>query len=131
MLEEIGPSVRSRSSAASRGSQKRMSRMLWVALKYRLYDHVVAISEGIRRVLLREGVPGEQVTCVPSAVDTALYVVGAGFAAGIDPHADCPAWVRAGERTWSDARALAFRGDRGTGFGVALFTAAVQALGGR
>lgn len=48
----------------------------WVALKYRLYDHVVAISEGIRQVLLREGVPAEQVTCVPSAVDTALYRPG-------------------------------------------------------
>jgi len=28
-----------------------------VALKYRLYDQVVTISQGIREVLLREGVP--------------------------------------------------------------------------
>jgi glycosyltransferase involved in cell wall biosynthesis len=49
---------------------------LWVALKYRLYDHVVTISQGIREVLLREGVPAEKVTCVPSAVDTALYRPG-------------------------------------------------------
>ena len=33
--------------------------------------------------------------------DRALYVLGPGFSAGIDPLADCPAWVRAGERSWS------------------------------
>ncbi len=38
-------------------------------LKYRLYDHVVTISEGIRQVLLAEGVPADHVTCVHSAVD--------------------------------------------------------------
>lgn len=48
----------------------------WVALKYRLYDHVVTISQGIREVLLREGVPAAKVTCVPSAVDTELYRPG-------------------------------------------------------
>ncbi|WP_435103413.1 glycosyltransferase [Arhodomonas sp. AD133] len=47
-----------------------------VALKYRLYAHVVTISEGIRRVLLAEGVPPEKVTCVPSAVDTERYRPG-------------------------------------------------------
>lgn len=45
----------------------------WVALKYRLYDHVITISQGIRQVLLREGVPPAKVTCVPSAVDTGAY----------------------------------------------------------
>ncbi|MEW5755405.1 MAG: glycosyltransferase [Pseudomonadota bacterium] len=38
-------------------------------LKYRIYDHVVTISEGIRAVLLAEGVPAARVTCVHSAVD--------------------------------------------------------------
>ncbi len=46
----------------------------WVMMKYRLYDHVITISDGIRQVLLEEGVPAEKVTCVPSAVDTARYV---------------------------------------------------------
>jgi len=49
---------------------------LWVSFKYRLYDHVVTISQGIREVLLREGVPAAKVTCVPSAVDTELYRPG-------------------------------------------------------
>lgn len=46
---------------------------LWAALKYRLPDHVVTISEGIREVLLAEGVPAARISCVPSAVDTAQY----------------------------------------------------------
>jgi len=54
---------------------------LWVALKYRLYDRVVTISQGIRRVLLAEGVPAAKVVCVPSAVDTGRY----------RPAADAPA----------------------------------------
>ncbi|MFN6994150.1 MAG: glycosyltransferase [Aquincola tertiaricarbonis] len=41
--------------------------------KYPLYDKVVAISHGIREVLLSEGVPPEQVVCVHSAVDTERY----------------------------------------------------------
>jgi len=41
----------------------------WVGLKYRLYDHVITISEGIRRVLLDEGLPVDKVSCVHSAVD--------------------------------------------------------------
>ncbi|WP_440996099.1 glycosyltransferase [Arhodomonas sp. SL1] len=45
----------------------------WVALKYRLYAHVITISEGIRAVLLAEGLAPEKVTCVPSAVDTEAY----------------------------------------------------------
>lgn len=42
----------------------------WVGLKYRLYDHVITISEGIRQVLLSEGLSPEHVTCVRSAVQT-------------------------------------------------------------
>lgn len=46
----------------------------WLArLKYRLPQRVVAISQGIRQVLLAEGVPPQQVDCVPSAVDTARW----------------------------------------------------------
>jgi len=45
----------------------------WVALKYRLYDRVITISKGIEDVLLKEGVPAEKVTCVPSAVDIGQY----------------------------------------------------------
>lgn len=51
---------------------------LWAALKYRLPDHVVTISQGIRQVLLSEGVPPERITCVPSAVDTGQYRPGRG-----------------------------------------------------
>ena len=45
----------------------------WVALKYRLYDHVVAISDGIRQVLLQEGLTAAKLSCVPSAVDVERY----------------------------------------------------------
>lgn len=48
----------------------------WARLKYRLYAHVVTISEGIRRVLLEEGVTAAKVTCVHSAVDTVRYRPG-------------------------------------------------------
>lgn len=44
-----------------------------VALKYRLYDRVIAISQGIRSVLAHEGVPAGKLRCVPSAVDTQQY----------------------------------------------------------
>ncbi len=40
-----------------------------VSAKYRLYDHVISISEGIRSVLLTEGLKSTQVTTVRSAVD--------------------------------------------------------------
>ncbi len=40
-----------------------------VRLKYRLFDHIIAISDGIRDVLLDEGVPAEKVTTVRSAID--------------------------------------------------------------
>lgn len=48
----------------------------WVACKYRLYDRVIAISEGIRKVLLDEGLAPAQVVCVHSAVDTQRYRPG-------------------------------------------------------
>jgi glycosyltransferase involved in cell wall biosynthesis len=49
----------------------------WVArLKYRPYARVITISEGIRQVLLGEGVPADRVVCVPSAVDVARYQGG-------------------------------------------------------
>jgi glycosyltransferase involved in cell wall biosynthesis len=40
-----------------------------VALKYRLHDRVIAISEGIAQVLLSEGLPASKLRCVRSAVD--------------------------------------------------------------
>jgi glycosyltransferase involved in cell wall biosynthesis len=45
-----------------------------VAFKYRLFDHVITISEGIRRVLLEEGLAPSRVSCVRSAVDAAPYL---------------------------------------------------------
>jgi len=47
---------------------------LVVKLKYGLYDHVITISEGIREVLLAEGMPPDRVSCVRSAVDPAPYL---------------------------------------------------------
>jgi glycosyltransferase involved in cell wall biosynthesis len=46
-----------------------------VALKYRLYDQVITISEGIRHVLLQEGLAPQHVICVRSAVDAAPYLI--------------------------------------------------------
>ena len=46
-----------------------------VSAKYRLYDHVITISEGIREVLLAEGLAPEKVSCVRSAVDARPYLV--------------------------------------------------------
>ncbi len=48
----------------------------WVAVKYRLYRRVITISQGIREVLLAEGLAAEKVVCVPSAVDTRHYRPG-------------------------------------------------------
>lgn len=45
-----------------------------VALKYRLFDHVITISEGIRQVLLSEGLAPAKVSCVRSAVDATPYL---------------------------------------------------------
>lgn len=47
-----------------------------VAVKYRLYARVITISEGIRQVLLQEGLPPQKVVCVRSAVDTDKYQPG-------------------------------------------------------
>ena len=44
-----------------------------VSLKYRLYDRVIAISAGIRQVLLNEGMPPARVVCVPSAINAVDY----------------------------------------------------------
>lgn len=55
----------------------------WARRKYRLYDRVITISQGIRDVLLAEGVEPARVTCVPSSVDTEKY----------RPGGDC-AWLR-------------------------------------
>jgi glycosyltransferase involved in cell wall biosynthesis len=48
----------------------------WVNLKYRLYHRIVSISEGIRQVLISEGLAPARVTCVHSAVDTERYQPG-------------------------------------------------------
>ncbi|WNO08125.1 glycosyltransferase [Teredinibacter sp. KSP-S5-2] len=46
----------------------------WLAKqKYKLYDHVITISEGIKNVLVGEGVPESHITCVRSAVKADLY----------------------------------------------------------
>ena len=44
-----------------------------VALKYRLHDRVIAISEAIGRVLLSEGLPADKLRVVRSAVDTHAF----------------------------------------------------------
>jgi glycosyltransferase involved in cell wall biosynthesis len=41
--------------------------------KYGIYDHIITISEEIRRVLLSEGIPESKLTCIPSAVDCRRY----------------------------------------------------------
>jgi glycosyltransferase involved in cell wall biosynthesis len=52
-----------------------------VALKYRLFDHVITISEGIRQVLLSEGLAPDRISCVRSAVDPTPYLVAVDAAA--------------------------------------------------
>ena len=44
-----------------------------VKWKYRLYDRVIAISQGIADVLREEGVPREKLACVRSAVNVEAY----------------------------------------------------------
>lgn len=46
---------------------------LLVATKYRLHDRVIAISEGIERVLLAEGLPAAKLRLVRSAVPAERY----------------------------------------------------------
>jgi glycosyltransferase involved in cell wall biosynthesis len=48
----------------------------WVALKYRLFHRVVTISNGIRDVMISEGLPADKLTCIHSAVDTERYRPG-------------------------------------------------------
>lgn len=47
--------------------------LLDLRLKFPTFAKIVAISQGIRKVLLDAGVPGEQVVCIPSAVDTRRF----------------------------------------------------------
>lgn len=47
---------------------------IWSGLKYRLYDRIIAISEGIRSVLVGEGVDPNRVVTVRSALDPAPYI---------------------------------------------------------
>jgi glycosyltransferase involved in cell wall biosynthesis len=50
---------------------------VWLArFRYGAFERVVTISEGIRQVLLAEGVPRNKVVCVHSAVDVAAYRPG-------------------------------------------------------
>jgi len=64
-----------------------------VSLKYGLYAHVITISEGIRQVLLGEGLAPDKVSCVRSAVDPAPYLRDydkAAFRAGLGLAPDTP-----------------------------------------
>ena len=45
----------------------------WVALKYRLHDRVIAISQGIADVLAAEGVPSAKLRVVRSSLDPAPW----------------------------------------------------------
>ncbi len=46
----------------------------WMAqVKYGLYDQIVTISDGIRRVLLSQGIQASKTICIPSAVDHRQY----------------------------------------------------------
>lgn len=47
-----------------------------VRLRYRWFERVITISQGIRQVLLAEGLSPEKVTCVRSAVDVQRYRPG-------------------------------------------------------
>ena len=48
-------------------------RVWLMGAKYKLYHGVIAISQGIRQVLLSEGLPASKVACVHSAVDGVRY----------------------------------------------------------
>jgi glycosyltransferase involved in cell wall biosynthesis len=46
----------------------------WIArLKYSMYNRIVTISDGIRKVLLTENLPPEKITLIHSAVDFSRY----------------------------------------------------------
>ncbi|HZP87819.1 MAG TPA: glycosyltransferase [Burkholderiales bacterium] len=66
-----------------------------VALKYRLHDRVIAISEGIAQVKLAEGMPAKKLRVVRSVVDTSAY-----------QHAAEPEWLRAEFGLPHDARVI-------------------------
>lgn len=46
---------------------------LWVAIKYRWYDRIITISEGIKQVLVDEGVAANRIRCVRSAISASDY----------------------------------------------------------
>ncbi len=48
-------------------------RPLVVKLKYKPYQQVITISEGIRQVMLSEGMPADKVVTVRSAVEAGIY----------------------------------------------------------
>jgi hypothetical protein len=60
----------------------------------------------------------------------ALYVMGPGFAAGVDPLAACPAWVRAGEAAWA-GEAAEVVAEPGRQVQLGDWTLTVRALGER
>ena len=47
---------------------------VWARFKYRLYDRIITISDGIREVLKNAGMPADRIICVHSAVDTGHYM---------------------------------------------------------
>jgi len=49
---------------------------LLVKIKYRLYKKVITISQGIKQVLLSEGVEPRKLQCIHSAVDIKKYKMG-------------------------------------------------------
>jgi glycosyltransferase involved in cell wall biosynthesis len=53
----------------------------WMRRKYRLFERVIVISDGIRRVLLDDGLSSQQVVLVHSAVDAQRYRPGREHAA--------------------------------------------------
>ena len=56
-------------------SRRNDNREAWLALKlkYRLYRHVVAVAQGIKDVLVEQGIPGSGITVVHSAIDPARF----------------------------------------------------------
>lgn len=67
-------------AACSHGTRAVVSRRVdnpeprWLAnFKYRMFARIIAISHGVQRVLLAEGVPPGKIVCVPDGVDTERY----------------------------------------------------------
>jgi glycosyltransferase involved in cell wall biosynthesis len=58
-----------------------VGRTPWSRWQYRRCDHLIAISEGVRRVLVAGGVDPERVTVVPSGIDLDKF-------RGVEPLAD-------------------------------------------